>query len=42
VAIQVIFQHPERTLEAAEVQAAQDAIVTELRRRLGVTLRKDA
>jgi len=41
VAIMIVFQHPERTLEAAEVQAAQEAIVAALQERLGATLRKD-
>jgi phenylalanyl-tRNA synthetase beta chain len=39
VALQVVFQHPERTLAADEVQAAQDAIVTALQDRLGARLR---
>ena len=40
LAIQIAFQHPERTLATDEVQAAQEAIVGVLGRRLGVTLRR--
>jgi phenylalanyl-tRNA synthetase beta subunit len=40
VALQVVFQHPERTLEADEVQAAQDAIVKTLETRFGARLRE--
>jgi len=39
VAIQVLFQHPERTLSTDEVQAAQDAVVATLAGRLGIGLR---
>ena len=39
IAIQVMFQHPERTLSAEEVQAAQGAVVANLAGRLGVGLR---
>jgi phenylalanyl-tRNA synthetase beta chain len=39
VALQIHFQHPERTLEAAEVQAAHAAIVAALGERLGARLR---
>jgi phenylalanyl-tRNA synthetase beta chain len=39
VALQIHFQHPERTLEAAEVQAAHTAIVAALGERLGARLR---
>ena len=39
LAIQIVFQHPERTLEADEVQSAQDAIVTQLAERLTIHLR---
>jgi phenylalanyl-tRNA synthetase beta chain len=42
VAIQVVFQHRERTLETEEVQAAQEAIVTELDAQLGARLRGGA
>jgi phenylalanyl-tRNA synthetase beta subunit len=37
--LQIHFQHPERTLEAAEVQAAHAAIVAALGERLGARLR---
>jgi phenylalanyl-tRNA synthetase beta chain len=39
LAIQIVFQSPERTLAAEEVQAAQDRIVAALGRDLGVMLR---
>jgi phenylalanyl-tRNA synthetase beta chain len=39
VAVQVVFQHPERTLSAEEVQSAQDAIVEALGRTVGARLR---
>jgi phenylalanyl-tRNA synthetase beta chain len=39
LAIQIVFQHPERTLQAEEVQAAVEAIVQALRRDLGARLR---
>jgi phenylalanyl-tRNA synthetase beta chain len=39
VAIQVTFQHADRTLSTEEVQAAQDAVVAALAGRLGVGLR---
>jgi phenylalanyl-tRNA synthetase beta chain len=39
VAVQVTFQHPDRTLSAEEVQAAQAAVVAALDGRLGVRLR---
>jgi phenylalanyl-tRNA synthetase beta chain len=39
IALQLVFQHPERTLAAEEVQAAQDAIVAALAERLGLRLR---
>ena len=39
LAIQVVFQHGERTLTHEEVQEAQDAIVERLRRELGASLR---
>jgi phenylalanyl-tRNA synthetase beta chain len=39
VAVQIVFQHADRTLAAGEVQAAQDAIVAELGRALGARLR---
>jgi len=39
VAIQIVFQHSERTLSAEEVQAAQDAIVNALGRTLNARLR---
>jgi phenylalanyl-tRNA synthetase beta chain len=39
LAIQVVFQHAERTLTHEEVQEAQDAIVERLRRELGASLR---
>ncbi|MFQ5877638.1 MAG: phenylalanine--tRNA ligase subunit beta [Acidobacteriota bacterium] len=39
LAIQIVFQHSERTLSSDEVQAAQDAIVAALGRTLGATLR---
>jgi phenylalanyl-tRNA synthetase beta chain len=39
LAIQVQFQHPDRTLEADEVQAAQEAIVASLARSLQARLR---
>lgn len=39
LAIQVVFQHPERTLEADEVQRAQDSIVAALGAKLGARLR---
>jgi phenylalanyl-tRNA synthetase beta chain len=42
LAVQVVFQHPERTLTAEEVQRAQDAIVAALARDLGVRLRGGA
>ncbi len=42
LAIQIAFQHPERTLSAEEVQAVQDAIVAALERELGATLRAPA
>jgi phenylalanyl-tRNA synthetase beta chain len=41
VAIQIVFQHPDRTLEAAEAQAALERIVVALRDRLGATLREE-
>ena len=40
VALQVVFQHPERTLEADEVQAAQETIVKALETRFGARLRE--
>ncbi len=39
VAVQVVFQHPERTLAAEEVQSAQEAIVEALARAVGARLR---
>ncbi len=39
VAIQIVFQHSDRTLSANEVQAAQDAIVASLERTLEARLR---
>ncbi len=42
LAIQIAFQHPERTLSAEEVQAVQGAIVAALERELGATLRAPA
>ncbi len=39
LAIQVVFQHADRTLTHEEVQEAQDAIVEILRRELGASLR---
>jgi phenylalanyl-tRNA synthetase beta chain len=39
LAVQIVFQHPERTLTAEEVQGAQDAIVAALARDLGARLR---
>jgi phenylalanyl-tRNA synthetase beta chain len=39
VALQIVFQHPERTLEADEVQAAQETIVKALAERVGARLR---
>jgi phenylalanyl-tRNA synthetase beta chain len=39
LAIQIAFQHPQRTLAAEEVQQTQDAIVRALGQELGVTLR---
>jgi phenylalanyl-tRNA synthetase beta chain len=39
VALQIHFQHPERTLETAEVQEAHAAIVAALATRLGAQLR---
>jgi len=39
VGIQIVFQHPDRTLSAEEVQEAQDAIVAELGRTLEARLR---
>jgi phenylalanyl-tRNA synthetase beta chain len=39
VAIQIVFQHSDRTLSTDEVQAAQDAIVAELGRTLDARLR---
>lgn len=39
VAIQIVFQHPDRTLSTDEVQEAQDAIVVELGRSLDARLR---
>jgi phenylalanyl-tRNA synthetase beta chain len=39
LAIQIVFQHPERTLAAEEVQSAQDAIVSALGDSLGAWLR---
>lgn len=39
VAVQIVFQHSDRTLEAAEVQAALERVVAALRDRLGATLR---
>jgi phenylalanyl-tRNA synthetase beta chain len=41
VAMQVMFQHPERTLSTEEIQAAQDAVVAALAGRLGVGLRRN-
>jgi phenylalanyl-tRNA synthetase beta chain len=40
VALQIVFQHPERTLEADEVQAAQETIVKALGDRFGARLRE--
>jgi len=40
VALQIVFQHPERTLEADEVQAAQETIVKALGARFGARLRE--
>ena len=40
VALQIVFQHPERTLEADEVQAAQETIVKALQTRFGARLRE--
>ena len=42
VAIQVTFQHPDRTLSTEEVQAAQAAVVAALDGRLGVALRRSS
>jgi phenylalanyl-tRNA synthetase beta chain len=42
LAIQVVFQHPERTLSAEEVQKTQDEIVAALGRELGARLRGPA
>ncbi len=39
VAIQVVFQHPDRTPATEEVQRAQDTIVAALRREVGARLR---
>jgi phenylalanyl-tRNA synthetase beta chain len=39
VGLQVVFQHPERTLQAEEVQAAHEAMVAALSARLGAELR---
>jgi len=39
LAVQIVFQHPERTLEADEVQAAQETIVKALAARVGARLR---
>lgn len=39
LAIQIVFQHPDRTLLAEEVQQAQEAIVAALRREFGARLR---
>lgn len=39
LAIQVVFQHPDRTLLAEEIQEAQEAIVAALRGELGARLR---
>jgi phenylalanyl-tRNA synthetase beta chain len=39
LAIQVVFQHPDRTLLAEEIQEAQEAIVAALRAELGARLR---
>ncbi len=39
LAIQIAFQHPERTLAAKEVQETQKAIVRALGQELGVSLR---
>jgi len=41
VAVQIVFQHADRTLEAAEVQAALERIVAALRDRLGAILREE-
>jgi len=37
--VQIVFQHPERTLLASEVQESIEAITGALRRELGVELR---
>jgi phenylalanyl-tRNA synthetase beta chain len=42
LAIQIVFQHPERTLETEEVQAAVEGIVGALRREVGARLRGEA
>jgi phenylalanyl-tRNA synthetase beta chain len=42
LAVQIVFQHPERTLLAQEVQESLDAITGALRRDLRVTLRGSA
>jgi phenylalanyl-tRNA synthetase beta chain len=39
LAVQVVFQHPERTLQAQEVQGCLDGIVAALRREHNATLR---
>jgi phenylalanyl-tRNA synthetase beta chain len=39
LAVQVVFQHPDRTLAAAEVEKTQEAIVAALQRELGARLR---
>jgi phenylalanyl-tRNA synthetase beta chain len=40
VALQIVFQHPERTLGADEVQAAQETIIKALGDRFGARLRE--
>ena len=42
LAIEIVFLHPDRTLAAEEVQAAQDSIVRDLGRDLGARLRGPA
>jgi len=42
LAIEIVFLHPDRTLAAEEVQAAQDSIVRALGRDLGARLRGPA
>ncbi len=40
LAVNVVYQHPDRTLEASEVQAVESKILAALGSRFGVTLRR--